>query len=142
MSDFFYRLLSSRLVMASSVTLLLVLVAAAVFRIIPWWLFLMILVFSVVGIFLYAIISEWLALRRDKGFERGMGVQADAQMAKHKMRDRDAVRDMHDRWKEGFERLRQTRVGRGRKAVYFLRWYMIIGKPATGKTTAIRNSGL
>jgi len=140
--DFVYRFLSSRLAVAVSVLVVLALTAAAVFRIIPWWLLFAILGFAGLAVIAYGIVTEWLALRRDQSFERGMHEQAEEQMAHRKARDRDAVRDMHDRWQEGLERLRQIRVGKRRRAIYFLPWYLIIGKPATGKTTAIKNSGL
>ena len=46
---------------------------------------------------------------------------------------------------EAIERLKQSKLGRGRSgksALYALPWYMMIGPPASGKTTAIKNSGL
>ncbi|MCK5281018.1 MAG: hypothetical protein KAK04_20835, partial [Cyclobacteriaceae bacterium] len=41
--------------------------------------------------------------------------------------------------------LKKSKLGRGklgRSALYKLPWYLIIGPPAAGKTTAIQNSGL
>jgi type VI protein secretion system component VasK len=141
MGEFFYRFISSRLAVGSSVSIFFLLLAAAMFRIIPWWLFLVVVLLGVTGVAAYWIVKEWLALRRDKSFERGMSQQAETQIASRKARDRDAIRDMHERWKEGFDRLKSMQK-RGRRAVYFLPWYLIIGKPATGKTTAIKNAGL
>ncbi|ANM28751.1 hypothetical protein ABI59_02690 [Acidobacteria bacterium Mor1] len=34
------------------------------------------------------------------------------------------------------------RAGRGRNAIYELPWFLVIGRPAAGKTVAIKNSGL
>jgi type VI secretion system protein ImpL len=50
-------------------------------------------------------------------------------------------RDLED----AIERLRHSKLGKGKSgksALYALPWYMIIGPPAAGKTTAIANSGL
>jgi len=50
-------------------------------------------------------------------------------------------RDLED----AIERLKHSKLGGGRSgkaALYALPWYMIIGPPAAGKTTAITNSGL
>ncbi len=46
---------------------------------------------------------------------------------------------------DAIERLKHSKLGGGRsgkRALYALPWYMIIGPPAAGKTTAIANSGL
>ena len=48
--------------------------------------------------------------------------------------------DLRDKLRESLTRLRKTR--RGRKHLYELPWYVIIGPPGAGKTTAIVNSGL
>jgi len=141
--DFLYRFLSSTLAVGTTVVLFLVLTAAVVFRIIPWWLYFVLLLVGALGVVAYAIVSEWLAMKRDRSFVDGMREQGETRIGKEKARDRDSIREMHERWLAGFEQLQST-LGKkgGRRAVYYLPWYVIIGKPATGKTTAIRNAGL
>lgn len=141
--DFFYRLLSSRIAVGLTVLLFLLFTAAVLFRIIPWWLYFVLLVVGVAGVVVYAIVSDWMAMRADRKFIDAMRGQGETQIGKQKAKDQDSARLMQQRWMEGFEQLQKT-LGKkgGRKAVYFLPWYVIIGKPATGKTTAIRNAGL
>src|SRR5699024_2161545 len=55
--------------------------------------------------------------------------------------DREALRE---RMREAVKAIKTSRLGqtRGNEALYELPWYMIIGNPAAGKSTAIVNSGL
>jgi len=50
------------------------------------------------------------------------------------------TRQMQERFAEATEALQKS--GKGRKSLYDLPWYIIIGPPGAGKTTAIVNSGL
>src|SRR5690606_29411889 len=51
---------------------------------------------------------------------------------------------LRKRMAEAVRAIRSSRIGqtRGRGALYELPWYVIIGNPAAGKSTAILNSGL
>lgn len=51
---------------------------------------------------------------------------------------------IHERMREAVKSIKSSRLGqtRGSEALYELPWYMIIGNPAAGKSTAIVNSGL
>jgi type VI secretion system protein ImpL len=46
------------------------------------------------------------------------------------------------RLREALTTLRRARLGGGRRPLYQLPWYMFIGPPGAGKTTALRNAGL
>jgi type VI secretion system protein ImpL len=53
------------------------------------------------------------------------------------------VLELQARMKEAFSQLKRSKAGRGRgSALYTLPWYVIIGPPAAGKTTALQQSGL
>ncbi len=62
-----------------------------------------------------------------------------------KGRGRNAdVEALHQRLREAVKSIKTSRLGetKGTEALYELPWYMIIGNPAAGKSTAIVNSGL
>ncbi len=52
------------------------------------------------------------------------------------------VAAMEERAARALELMRETRVGKKGEFVYELPWYIIIGPPGAGKTTALKNSGL
>lgn len=47
-----------------------------------------------------------------------------------------------ERLRQALATLRRARLGGGRRPLYQLPWYMFIGPPGAGKTTALRNAGL
>ncbi len=76
------------------------------------------------------------SLRQQAEHQR-MGVRPDKQ---------GEIEQLERDLEEAIERLKQSRLGGGRRrskaALYAMPWYMIIGPPAAGKTTAIANSGM
>ena len=51
---------------------------------------------------------------------------------------------LQDRFKQALQTLKKSRLGGrgGPRYLYQLPWYVIIGPPGAGKTTALKNSGL
>ena len=50
--------------------------------------------------------------------------------------------EMEERAKAALELMKRARLGKERQFVYELPWYIIIGPPGAGKTTALQNAGL
>jgi type VI secretion system protein ImpL len=54
----------------------------------------------------------------------------------------DDIKEMEERAAKALELMKSARVGKQREFVYELPWYIIIGPPGAGKTTALQNAGL
>ena len=57
-------------------------------------------------------------------------------------RSREEVEKLQGRFEEALQVLKSTNRGKTAANIYELPWYMIIGPPGSGKTTALVNSGL
>jgi type VI secretion system protein ImpL len=141
-ADLLKQLLRSRLALIGTIVLVVGLLAASFVRLIPWWLFFAILVLSVLGTLAFVFLRQWWARRKDAALEQGLDAQSQRALGQARVRDRENVRALQTQWKGQVEALRRSRIGRQKRWLYFLPWYVIIGAPASGKSTAIQNSGL
>jgi len=96
----------------------------------------------IVGIWVFifvVLITRWLLRRRR---EKKMGDEMVAEDDDDEDDDavKEELKEMRTRMKEALKTLRKSKLG-GR-SIYQLPWYIIIGPPGAGKTTAIVNSGL
>ncbi|RPH92917.1 MAG: type VI secretion system membrane subunit TssM, partial [Calditrichaeota bacterium] len=78
------------------------------------------------------------------GIENSMRGQADQQLLKVRASKRDEYDEFNARFLEAINLLKNSSLGKqkGKTALYALPWYMFIGPPASGKTTAIINGDL
>jgi type VI secretion system protein ImpL len=69
---------------------------------------------------------------------------ADAEAADLDARKKEEVGVLEDRLKDAMALLKRAKLGKGsnRQYLYQLPWYILIGPPGSGKTTALVNSGL
>lgn len=95
----------------------------------------------VVGVIVYRIVRARL---RAKALEREIMKQSERQAAQVRPEKRAEIIELQRQIAQGIRALQQTKVGKkyGRSALYALPWYAIIGPPGSGKTTALRHSGL
>ncbi len=123
--------------------ILLAWAAALVFRGVSalFWVAIAVTVLVVVGLAALAVFRALSSRRAAQALERGISDQA----------DRDGIRPdqqaeiaaMQAEFHKAIASLRSSRLGQqGRDALGMLPWYLIIGPPGSGKTTALRNSGL
>lgn len=100
---------------------------------------------------IFIIWVVWLMLemaRANRGaalLEQSLRAQADEQLMSVRPEKREEIEELRQQLTTAIDSLKRTKLGKGRSgvaALYALPWYMFIGPPASGKTTAIRNSGL
>jgi type VI secretion system protein ImpL len=98
-----------------------------------------------VAVVLGAIVAFGMfrARRAARELERGLAAQATDQ-AKNARPDLQAeIAQMQGEFSKAVSALKSSKLGRsGVDALYALPWYVIVGPPGAGKTTALRASGL
>lgn len=132
------------------ITLGLVLAAALVVAVGAWlgWSWTVRLV-GIIGVLLVGLlIMMFNLLRANRGadeIERSIKRQAEQQLLSTRPDRQAEIRELQQQLEQAIERLKQSKLGRGKRgraALYALPWYMFIGPPGAGKTTAIVNSGM
>ena len=98
-------------------------------------------VLSVVGYFVWRRIA---AQRRARALEAEILKQSELQAANARPDRRAEILELQKRVQQGIAALKSTKLGKhhGQGALYALPWYAIIGPPGSGKTTALKHSGL
>lgn len=99
----------------------------------------------VIGLIAYGI--YWFIQRRrneQQGEELAEAIEKDTQAEYGKQKDKDELSLVNQQMKESIQLIRKSKLGdkKGNAALYELPWYMVIGNPAAGKSSAIYNSGL
>ncbi|MHC4506366.1 MAG: type VI secretion protein IcmF/TssM N-terminal domain-containing protein, partial [Planctomycetota bacterium] len=106
----------------------------------PWWLIMLITVGSTALVL--GILTLW-KMRGEKkaaaGLEAGLAAGGD----EDKVDLRGEIQALRDNWQRTLEQLKSSRMGsEGGAVLSRLPWYIIIGEPASGKSTLLRKSGL
>ena len=98
----------------------------------------------VVGLGLMAV--EFVRASRSAAMiEESIKRQAEQQRMSTRPDKQAEIQELQDQLEKAIGQLKQSKLGRGRRgsnALHALPWYMFIGPPGAGKTTAIQNSGL
>lgn len=84
------------------------------------------------------------AKKAAREIERALRAQADAHAASARPDLKADIDAMQHEFLKAVQALKSSKLGgkKGAEALYALPWYMIIGPPGSGKSTALRNSGL
>ncbi len=106
---------------------------------------------QLVGVIVFlAVCVTWLfvhimrANRSADAIEQSIRAQAEHQLQNARPDRRAEIEQLRERLEASIDKLKKSKLGRGRgrAALYALPWYLFIGPPGSGKTTAIANSGL
>ena len=105
--------------------------------------------YIVIGILVVSVGAAVVELVRShrsaSTMEDAMRWQAEQQVEHARPDKKREIEEMKRRFEDAVERLKRSKLGRGRRgsaALHALPWYLFIGPPSSGKTTAIQNSGL
>jgi len=109
----------------------------------PMWIGIGVSALAVLGIVLVIIFRRMQATKASREIERSLAKQA-AAFAEGARPDQQAdIEAMQAEFQKAIRALKSSRLARqGRDAMAALPWYMIIGPPGAGKSTALKNSGL
>ncbi|HVE40135.1 MAG TPA: type VI secretion system membrane subunit TssM, partial [Planctomycetota bacterium] len=86
------------------------------------------------------VLQKVMAVRSAMLIEQKLKAQAQEQVASARPDQRADVQAVQTQLDEAIQALKTSRLGKG--ALYKLPWYMIIGPPGSGKSTALQESGL
>ncbi len=104
---------------------------------------------AIIGILLICVVALAVGvMRAGKNaalIEQSLKMQGQQQRLNTRPDRQPEIDELQKQFDAAIQRLKESRLGRGRSgknALHALPWYMFIGPPGTGKTTAIANSGL
>jgi type VI secretion system protein ImpL len=90
---------------------------------------------------IFVLVQELRERKKEKELEEGVAKEAEADPSAAASAEEVAL--LTERLKEALHELKRAKLGgRSRRHLYQLPWYMFIGPPGAGKTTALVNSGL
>ncbi len=108
------------------------------------WVAVAVTVLCVLVFFGVFLVRRLLARQRAAALERELLRQAAEQAERARPDRRAEILALQQQMKSALETLKRTKLGAqgGRSALYALPWYVVVGPPAAGKTTALTQSGL
>jgi type VI secretion system protein ImpL len=109
----------------------------------PMWIGILVTAVCVLGLVTIIVVRRMQAAKAAREIEKSLAKQA-AAFAQNARPDQQAdVEAMQAEFTKAIRALKSSRLARqGRDAMSMLPWYMIIGPPGAGKSTALKNSGL
>lgn len=117
----------------------------AMYNVIPAKIFWPLMICYVFGLMLWGI---YLLIVRRRHAAQGEAladaIAHDTNAEYGKQKNKDELHLIQQQMKESIQLIRKSKLGdkKGNAALYELPWYMVIGNPAAGKSSAIYNSGL
>ncbi|MBX3274289.1 MAG: type VI secretion system membrane subunit TssM [Sandaracinaceae bacterium] len=107
----------------------------------PLWIPLLVTLVVALVLVLLVGLEKLRERRAARELEKALAAQAQAQAASARPDLQHEIAEMQAEFQKAISALKTSKKG-GKKALYALPWYAIIGPPGCGKSTALRNSGL
>ncbi|HEY1690921.1 MAG TPA: type VI secretion system membrane subunit TssM [Polyangiaceae bacterium] len=107
----------------------------------PRWLEILLTVLAVLMVVTWYMWGRIRGIFKARALERDLIKQAEQQMMNARPDRRGEIMQLQQQMQMGLAAFR-ARGGGGGAALYRMPWYMIVGPPGAGKTTALRHSGL
>jgi type VI secretion system protein ImpL len=110
----------------------------------PLWIAIVVTALAVLAFVTVLVVRRIRSAMRASALERELLRQASQQADGARPDRRAEVLQLQAQMKSAIGALKRTRLGKkgGNAALYTLPWYVIVGPPAAGKTTALMQSGL
>jgi type VI secretion system protein ImpL len=110
----------------------------------PLWLKILLTGLAVLIVVGWLVFRRFRAVMKARALERELLKQAEEQALNARPDRRAEILELQVQMQRGLQALKQSRIGAAgsQSALYTLPWYMIIGPPGAGKTTALKHSGL
>ncbi|MEZ2903498.1 type VI secretion system membrane subunit TssM [Acinetobacter terrestris] len=107
-----------------------------------FWALVTAYILALIGYGIYWLIQKYRHARQ--GQVLAETIQNDTQAEYGKQKDKDELQLINQQMKESIQLIRKSKLGdkKGNAALYELPWYMVMGNPAAGKSSAIYHSGL
>ena len=108
-----------------------------------FWGLLAAYIVGLIGYSIYALIQRKKEQQNTEELEQGIEKTLSIP-EQGKEKDKEELQLINQQMKESIQLIKKSKLGkrRGNNALYELPWYMVIGNPAAGKSSAIYNSGL
>ncbi len=111
----------------------------------PIWIAIAFTTLIILGLIALVAIRQIKAAKAAGDIEKALSAQADAHAANARPDLQEEVQQMQAEFTKAIAALKTSKLAKGRggkEALSVLPWYMIIGPPGSGKSTALRNSGI
>jgi type VI secretion system protein ImpL len=107
------------------------------------WLKVLLTAIIVAGVVFAFLLRRIRAILQARRLEREILKQAEEQAANARPDRRAEILQLQGQIQRGIQALKASKLGQvGSSALYSLPWYVLIGPPGAGKTTALKHSGL
>jgi type VI secretion system protein ImpL len=107
-----------------------------------FWIIVTVYIFSLIIWGIYELVQHYRHGKQGEILSEAISKDTEAEYGK--IKNKEELQLINQQMKDSIQLIRKSKLGdkKGSAALYELPWYMVIGNPAAGKSSAIYNSGL